>query len=181
MTRRHEDDDDLFDENGLLKDKRSLRVPMMMRDSADDGLSDLQRSVCDHYAPLHVVDAFGNSGLALQRPGARYLAAGEGTVDHATILAQERNRTEARDDYIRETSDAWRNPPVIRDAQEGDVCTVRSGASRGWIEGSPGHLKMINGKLECVPDELQDGMDARDAAYDAMVAELTSAWKGGGG
>jgi hypothetical protein len=34
--RQHDTDDDLFDERGLLKDKRSVRVPMMMRDA--DGL-----------------------------------------------------------------------------------------------------------------------------------------------
>ena len=74
MPKRHHDadDDDLFDERGFLKDKHSVRVPMMMRDSAD-GLTDLQRSVRDATAPLRVVDAFGNCGLALNmtKPSAR--------------------------------------------------------------------------------------------------------------
>ena len=69
MPKRHHDaDDDLFDERGLLRDGGRIRVPMMMRDS-DDGLTTLQRSVRDATAPLRVVDAFGNSGLALSRPG----------------------------------------------------------------------------------------------------------------
>jgi hypothetical protein len=62
MPKRQDDtDDDIFDERGLLKDKHSARVPMMMR----DGLTDLQRSVRDATASLRVVDAFGNGGLAL--------------------------------------------------------------------------------------------------------------------
>jgi hypothetical protein len=40
---------------GLLRDGGRIRVPMMMRDSAD-GLTDLQRSVRDHFAPARVVD-----------------------------------------------------------------------------------------------------------------------------
>ena len=32
MPKRYADDDDNLDENGLLKDGRSVRVPMMMRD-----------------------------------------------------------------------------------------------------------------------------------------------------
>ena len=57
-------DDDALDENGLLKDGRSVRISMMMRDSAD-GLTDLQRSVLDHFAPARVVDAFGDAGAGL--------------------------------------------------------------------------------------------------------------------
>ena len=70
MPKRQDDtdDDDIFDDRGLLKDKHSARVPMMMR-----GLTDLQRSVRDHYAPARVVDAFGDSGAGLHRPGSRYL------------------------------------------------------------------------------------------------------------
>ena len=82
MPKRQHDPDDDLDERGLLRDGRRIRVPMMMRDSAD-GLTDLQRSVRDHFAPARVVDAFGDSGLALHRPGSRYLVAGAGTVDHA--------------------------------------------------------------------------------------------------
>ena len=49
---------------------------------------------------------------------------------------------------------AWKGD---RDAQPGDVCTVREGASLyGWREGSPGHLQIVGGKLLCVPDKQQD-------------------------
>jgi hypothetical protein len=57
---------------------------MMMR----DGLTDLQRSVRDATAPLRVVDAFGNGGLALKKPGARYLTAGTHMTDHAVLAVR---------------------------------------------------------------------------------------------
>ena len=97
--------DDLFDEHGVLKNKRSVRVPMMMR----DGLSDLQRSVRDATAPLRVVEAFGNSGLALSRPGARYLTAGTRTRDHAALVMRDHLRREARDEYVAALQSAWKN------------------------------------------------------------------------
>jgi hypothetical protein len=101
------DDDDNLDENGLLKDGRSVRVPMMMRDS-HDGLTDLQRSVRDATAPLRVVDAFGNSGLALNKPGSRYLTAGKHTPDHAVLVVRDHECREARDEYVQQLCDAWK-------------------------------------------------------------------------
>ena len=105
--RQHDTDDDLFDERGILKDKRSIRVPMMMRDSADS-LTDLQRSVHDHFAPARVVDAFGDAGAGLHRPGSRYLVAGAGTVDHAKQVMADHMRREARDQYVANLQDAWK-------------------------------------------------------------------------
>jgi hypothetical protein len=104
--RQHDTDDDLFDERGILKDKRSVRVPMMMRDA--DGLTDLQRSVRDHFAPARVVDAFGDAGAGLHRPGSRYLAAGAGTVDHAKQVMADHMRREARDQHVADLQDAWK-------------------------------------------------------------------------
>jgi hypothetical protein len=105
--RQHDTDDDLFDERGLLRDGRRIRVPMMLRDSAD-GLTDLQRSVRDHFAPARVVDSFGNDGLALCKPGARYLTAGAGTVDHAKQVMADHMRREARDQHVADLQDAWK-------------------------------------------------------------------------
>jgi hypothetical protein len=106
--RQHDaDDDDMFDERGFLKDKHSVRVPMMMRDSAD-GLTALQRSVRDATGPLRVVDAFGNSGLALCRPGLRYLTAGKHTPDHAALVMRDHLRREARDEYVQRLCNAWK-------------------------------------------------------------------------
>ena len=106
--RQYDTDDDLIDERGVLRDGRRIRVPMMARDSAD-GLTDLQRSVRDATAPLRVVDAFGNSGLALNRPGARYLTAGTRTTDHAALVMRDHLRREACDQCIAELQKAWKS------------------------------------------------------------------------
>jgi hypothetical protein len=125
--RQHDtDDDDMFDERGLLRDGGRIRVSMMMRDA--DGLTDLQRSVRDATASLRVVDAFGNSGLALSRPGARYLTAGTSTTDHAALVMRDHLRREARDQQVADLQDAWKgnntnDREVAREHNTGDaVC-----------------------------------------------------------
>ena len=104
--RQHDTDDDLFDERGLLRDGRRIRVPMMIRDA--DGLTDLQRSVRDHFALAMVVDAFGDAGAGLHRPGSRHLVAGAGTVDHAKQMMADHMRREARDQHVADLQDAWK-------------------------------------------------------------------------
>jgi hypothetical protein len=91
------------------KDGRSVRISMMMRDS-DDGLTELQRSVRDHFAPVTLVDSFGNSASALHKPGARYLIAGAGTGDHARLVTADAIRADAYADSVRAACDAWRGP-----------------------------------------------------------------------
>jgi len=148
--RQHDtDDDDMFDERGLLKDKRSVRISMMMRDSAD-GLTDLVR---DATAPLRVVDAFGNSGLALSRPGARYLTAGTRTTDHAAMVMLDHLRREARDQYIVELQDAWKGNNTARGTRSQDS------APRGPVY------------------DAVEGQRVKDAAYAEMVNELVTAWQ----
>jgi hypothetical protein len=73
----------------ILRDGQRLRVPMMMRDH----LTPLQRAVLDH--STMVVDDCGDASL--HRPGYRYI--------------QGMDRSEkARNDYIRDTVNAWRGP-----------------------------------------------------------------------
>ena len=114
MTRRrHNEDDDEdtpFDADGILKDGRSARVALFMRDS----MSPLQRAVMQDAqeagrdrilsnamdARTQVVDAFGNGGLALQRPGPRYLSSPE----HSTRDEIERAYRERE----QQDSNAWR-------------------------------------------------------------------------
>jgi hypothetical protein len=59
-------------------------------------------------SPLRVVDAFGNSGLALHKPGSRYLTAGTRTPEHAALVMRDHLRREARDQYIAELCDSWK-------------------------------------------------------------------------
>jgi hypothetical protein len=155
-NRRIEEEDD---DAGVLQPNRILRVPMMMRDSA-------QREVAEHFQRLRTEDAAKRFGLSdaldLCRPGQRFAD------------ADARARVEeVYQDEKRKLQSAWQTP-VARGAQPGDQCT---------INGAPGHL---NHRLECVPDK-EDSVprtmtaDAaqriRDAAYEQSVRELTEAWR----
>jgi hypothetical protein len=60
-------------------------------------------------APAIVVDAFGDSGLALCRPGPRYLHAGLRSVDHAVHVARDVVRREALADSIRDLGESWKD------------------------------------------------------------------------
>ena len=179
--RQHDtDDDDPFDERGLLKDKRSVRVPMMMRDSAD-GLTDLQRSVRDEFAPAQVVDAFGDAGAGLHRPGSRYLVAGAGTIDHAKQLMADHVRREARDQYIAELQDAWKgnntDREVARIHNTGDARTDAYLDQKYDLENS-WHGKRSQDSAPAGPvHDAVEGQRVKDAAYAEMVNELVTAWQ----
>ena len=157
------------DPDGVLLPGQTLRVPMMFRDS----MSEIQKSVADAKMAR---ERFGlNDALDLHKPGQRF----------CTDAAARTHVEEVYQDEKRKLQDAWRTP-VARGQQEGDVCTVREG---GVAEGSPGHLRMVNGKLTCVPDRRQDsaprgptydaaeGERIKAAAYAEMVDELTNAWR----
>jgi hypothetical protein len=60
-------------------------------------------------SPATVVDGFGNSGLALNKPGARYLTAGAKAIDHALQIAREFERGQAYADSVRDLTDAWKS------------------------------------------------------------------------
>ena len=172
------------DDDPVLRDGQTLRVPLHMRDH--ETLSPQQREVmADKAARLSLDEAakrFGlDDGLALHKPGQRF------STDQAANDARE----EARRESIDEMCNAWRKPAAdassgeFRGAQEGDVCTVREG---GVGEGSPGHLRMLNGKLTCVPDKhradaaprsmsMEDAQKIRDRAWLESVQELESAWR----
>jgi hypothetical protein len=178
------DDDDNLDENGLLKDGRSVRVPMMMRDH-DAGLTELQRSVRDHFAPVTIVDSFGDSGLALHKPGARYLIAGAGTGDHARLVTADHMRREARDQYIAELQDAWKgnntkDREVARVYDTGDAVRdayldQKYDLENSWHHGS-GKRSQGSAPRGPVYDAVE-GQRVKDEAYRAMVNELTTAWQ----
>jgi hypothetical protein len=89
----HVTDDD-FDENGILKDGHSFRVPMFMADG-------------NSARPL-ITDAAGNGGAALHRPGARYVSSTPHTLDAAEQVTLRHMRDEAYSSYDREISEQWK-------------------------------------------------------------------------
>jgi hypothetical protein len=62
MKRRKYSDHDAFDEHGILKDQRSVKVPMFCMDAA-------QTAVRQHFAQGH--GGTGDNALGLHRPGFR--------------------------------------------------------------------------------------------------------------
>jgi hypothetical protein len=110
MPKQYNEDDD-FDERGVLKDGRTLRVGMQFMDSMSRAIAtdSTMRKVRDAITyDAQVVDAFGGSGLALNKPGSRYLTAGHRSIDHAVQTTLEHQRRQAHADGIREMCDAWR-------------------------------------------------------------------------
>jgi hypothetical protein len=165
---RLDDDDDAFGPDGCLRDGKSTRVSVMMRDAA---MTPLQRAIAEDTARRPSGVVFGDgSDLARHRPGPRRCA------DAAARDAVE----QARAEWIAEMCDAWRKPIAdvsgeARGQRPGDQCT---------INGAPGHL---NHRLECIPDKRQDAVPSmsvdaaqalRDAAYEESVRREENEWRG---
>ena len=154
--RRLDDDDDSpFDARGVIKDGRSLRVPLFAMDSMDP----VQRAI----AQSRITDAAGTTA-GLHRPGFRVTDAKD-----ARAAVEEAYRLRDEDDR-----NAWRTSG--REGAENRIGTVRN-AQYPRAQGAPGHVR--NGI--CVPDdeELRDALPTRDsnmadvyAAYDARIREM---------
>jgi hypothetical protein len=175
-VRDDDDDDDAFDERGILKDGRIFRLRFADANS-------LQRAVAAHFAK--VTDSNGRGGAALQRPGYRVL-------DDAAGLDEKQKAYLTYDENIRRAYlDVQSDDPItgfgsgeLRGSQENDICTVRN-ADFPLDFGSPGHMRMYNGKLTCVPDRPRSkaANDTRDHAtvmaeeYSRYEQSLRDAWR----
>ena len=161
MPRHHNNEDD-----DTLRDGERLRTPLHLMDS-------MQRDVRATLGPLHFDDV-----LDQHKPGfRRHLA--DNTAD-PRIAAYE--AVEYAD------STAWQRPPG-RDADDpvtgsgevpfigtrvGDVCMTDSKQS--------GHMKMIDGMMQCVADPVSnkqgmDGLSATEKAYRLADWEAENAWR----
>jgi hypothetical protein len=157
MRFQDEENEDDFDEKGLLRDGHTYRIPHHMQDS-------LSRAIADHIEHnKKVADAF-----ALNKPGYRFLG-GRGVGDALLAKGAMIDRQEAYDAYEHSINNAWRD----WGARPGDVCMTNSKR--------PGHL---NDNLECVADNSDDAMDslkdtAKDAAnaYQDYARDMGDAWK----
>jgi hypothetical protein len=83
-----DDDDDAFDERGVLRDGHRFRVPLMMQDA-------MQRDIASHAARLHD----GRGGPVGHRPGFIY------STDAAT-----QDVAQAYAEYAQQARDAWKSP-----------------------------------------------------------------------
>jgi hypothetical protein len=107
--RRSEDDEESI--LRVLKDGERMHFSMMAMDSGGEVLPvrDANHYGLSDSSPMMVVDAFGNSGLALNKPGSRHLAVRKGTPDNAAMVMRDHQRREARDEYIQQLCDAWKS------------------------------------------------------------------------
>ena len=195
MRSRRTIDDDAFDERGVLRDGRSVRIPLAMRDGGDwradmhrhlhrdvDDVNDRRRRETRKYDPrgrlistaeeeeeqedAAMIDGFDKPGFVEDKLARR---AGRSMTDADRALRQ------AYADAERTDAEAWRHlrsAGETRDAAKaGDACTVREGSGRYGVEGSPGRLREVNGRLVCVSNDHHDAMPEPtgnaqlDAAY----------------
>jgi len=91
MRHDQDEEEDVFDENGILKDGKTYHVPMRMMDS-------LQRAVHDHAAQI-LEGHLRRSGIHEQG-----FLRDASTVDHRKRMRDEYAR------YDREISEQWKNP-----------------------------------------------------------------------
>jgi hypothetical protein len=114
---------------GLLKDGKSIRVSMMMRDAVPqpnpgalvmyDVPPQRDALVINANSPPMVVDAFGSTE-GLNCPGARYLVAGHRTTDHARLVTLAVMRDDAYKTYDEEAQNAWRGETGTTDPSVAD-------------------------------------------------------------
>jgi hypothetical protein len=138
----------------VLKDRKSLRVPLHLMDATqrDVSTNNDKLSPSQHRAN----DRLAFDAAAKHRPGFRLYDIGE---------TQRQEVQAARDAYQDYITNAWRGGDATGETQghqEGDPCVVRSG---GRDEGSRGSMKKVDGKWQCVPSG-----DARD--HSSVMAEL---------
>ena len=104
----HDDYEDFFDERGLLRDGKSVRVSLMMR----DGMSSLQRSIAEDAAARR----FGlRHALDLHQPGPRF----------CTDAVANDAREQAYLDMVEDMQNAWRTPSAAPRAAARDATPAR--------------------------------------------------------
>src|SRR6476646_10344383 len=116
MARR---DDEDFDERGLLKNGRTLRVPLMMRDA--DSLSEVQRAVMRDKAAR----GYGLVDAARHQPGPCCC------TDQAANDARERAYQEAK----REAQEAWKTNNNMTDWEVARVHDTGDPVRDAYLDG----------------------------------------------
>jgi hypothetical protein len=143
----YDDEDDAFDENGLLRDGARYRIPVRLMDS-------FQRNVRKHFArhsagPARITDQFGDGGLGLHRPGYRFQNGGN-AGDAAVRDGLQRDAQAACDQYERGLVNAWRD----QDNGDGD-----------------------DEELEAPPNQNQDARATLERLYRERDAALSQQWR----
>jgi hypothetical protein len=177
-----------LDHRGLLRDGRSLRVPLYLKDgSPNPYLTATQRSIAASHTEDARARSFGlQDGLQLHKPGFR-------RVTDAAALERTRR---AYADYDAADAQAYKQVHDYEEHTGGDPNYTGAGApNRGsgapagsyplsagegtscTIDGAPGVLKREGAWLVCQPRQRQDAADAKRAAYAQYDREMADAWR----
>src|SRR5262249_52635678 len=154
-TRRPADDDDAFDERGVIRDGYGMRVPLYLMDSMQRAIAvDARRRrkivgrdpfgrVASSYEEEEEEDAM-TIDAALHRPGYRTSA----TVNDDEAVAAYR-------EYVRNLTDSWRTTDQAAPRvgpKEGDACMTD--------DKQPGRWVCEGGALVCRPTQCSDAAPA---------------------
>jgi hypothetical protein len=160
---RHEDDD--FDENGVLKDGHSFRVPIRMMDS-------MQRSIAKHFEQTRpkLVTAADGATMGLHRPGYR-IETGGNANDRLVRDVNRYARDCAYDRYDYDVSNAWKHRDEWPDDDDADT-EARAGAVRNALLSRGHDPDDVEGYIADLSDEDLQDLDAGDhvAAFEAAIA-----------
>jgi hypothetical protein len=148
MRRYYEVADDAFDERGILKDGRSVRVPLMLTDAEP------VRS------PIYLSDGSPAPAPLLHRPSQVRLS--DAQIDIRKRALAERS---AR------LRDAWRGSPMAPD--DDDVFDLASRIAP-MLGLAPPHRNVTRSPMDADPDA---EIDPRQAAIDARSRWKRDAWK----
>ena len=132
------DDDVAFDEHGAIRDGLGLRVPMQFMDS-------MQREIATNARTRGTRLHDGQGGPVGHMPG--FVYAGDASVYDA--------REEARAEYIKNLSDAWRSDRQPADAASTTVPRMMDEASAQAIRDAA-YLRMCNELNQCVAHEVRE-------------------------
>jgi hypothetical protein len=197
---RTDDDDNPFDQFGILKDGARVRVPLQMRDSADGGplspaelarrmqLADSERR---RRGPV-VTDAAGDSLFGIRKPGFRYLQGGT-VQDQRRHQALRDAAAQAYRDAREHNENAWRIPlpsaspdtgaHKYSGPHEGQPYS-RDGYSGTWAIDDDGEFycridKRATGSTDgkTLAQLKHDHAAVMEPIYEQVARELSEAWR----
>jgi hypothetical protein len=158
-TRRYTDDDrDVFDERGIIRPGKSLRVPLPMMDSQSGALV-INTGLQGEYALSRQFYVDGTKKVRRKDKFGRI--EGEFEEDVATV--------DAHRPGFRQTADAGQQ---LKDAAYLEMC---SDLSTAWM--SPEQRAPVSDTRPVTADTCPAGVDPRTWEYERGVRELCDAWK----
>jgi hypothetical protein len=170
MVDDKDDDDNPFDENGILKDGRTYRVSLMDSARAHGFVMDHSPS-----GPFCVVD---------HRPGGPWVVDHRRAPSNAEMQDAKQTLADAYRAYDEADANAWRNPANGPRLQRDDIPAGAYPLSAGengrcTINGQDGRLVRKGNWLVCEPTRrgAMPVQDARAEAYRLYDEEMANAWR----